>query len=138
MKYPLSLFSLFSPLTEEERKNIEDFCQEKILEQWEYLFQEWDEPQAIYIVASWSFSVLKWVSNQEVAVIRHWELIGEMAFFGNESTRNASVIAQEESEVIVVLMFSLTEIFIKHPSLKDKLTYLVEKRMEHNKQYWMM
>lgn len=132
MKYPLSFFSLFSPLTEEERKNIEDFCQEKVLEQWEYLFQEGDEPQAIYMVASWSFSVLKWPSNQEIALVKHWELIGEMAFFGNESLRNASVVAREQSEIVVLLMFSLTEIFSKYPTLKGKLTELVEARQEHN------
>lgn len=132
MKYPLSLFSIFWPLTEEERKNIEDFCQKKALEPWEYLFQEGDEPQALYIVASWSFSVLKWPSNREIAVVAPGELIGEMAFFGNESLRNASVVAREPSEVIVLLMFSLTEIFSKYPSLKGKLTDLVEARQEHN------
>lgn len=137
MKNPLSIFPLFSSLSEEERSNIEDFCQEKMLDQWEYLFQEGDEPLAIYIVASWSFSVIKESSKREIAVIKHWEMIGEMAFFGSESVRNASVIAREPSEVIVLLMFSLTEIFNKYPSLKTKLTDLVHVRQEYNLKQWV-
>lgn len=137
MKNPLSIFPLFSSLSEEERTNIEDFCQEKMLDQWECLFQEGDEPLAIYIVASWSFSVVKGPNKREIAVIKHWEMIGEMAFFGSESVRNASVIAREPSEVIVLLMFSLTEIFSKYPSLKGKLTDLVYLRQQDNAKQWI-
>ncbi len=133
MKYWLAQFSIFSQLSDAEIKNIEDFCQEKHLAQGEYLFHEWDEPQALYVLASWSLSVVKWDSKIELAHIAPGSLVGEMAFFWNEKQRSASIFATEDSELIVILAFSLVQLFWKYPDLQEKFHSLIRHREEENK-----
>ena len=133
MKYSLKQFPIFSGLSQDEIRNIEDFCQEKELSFWEYLFHEGDEPQALYILASWTLWVLKWVDKLELAVIEPGSLIGEMAFFWDEKVRNASIVAKENSELIVILAFSLVQLFWKYPELKAKFDAIIEERNELNK-----
>ncbi|MCH8518964.1 cyclic nucleotide-binding domain-containing protein [Candidatus Gracilibacteria bacterium] len=133
MKYSLSHISLFAGLSPEERKNIEDFCQEKILGEGEYLFREGDEPQAIYIVTSGSFSIYKGEDKKELAIVERGELLGEMAFFGEEKERNASIVAREDSEVLVLLAFSIAQLFGKYPELHEKLQDIIHARQEENK-----
>lgn len=133
MKHSLVIHSLFQQLSDEQRKNIELFCQEKTLETGEVLFHEGDEPQALYIVASGSLSVQKWLQKKEIAVLHAGEMLGEMAFFGTETKRNATLIAREKTELIVLLAFSLVQLFNQYPDIKEKLTSLIDKRIEHNK-----
>lgn len=131
MNYQLWQYSLFQDLSPEELKNIEDFCQEKILETGEILFHEGDEPQALYIIASGSLSVLK-NNSKEVVVLESGSLLGEMAFFGNETKRNATLKAREETHLIVLLAFSLVQLFWKYPQLQEKLTQLIQAREAYN------
>ena len=133
MNYSLTQFPIFSGLSQDEIQNIEDFCQEKQLWSWEYLFHEGDEPQALYVLASWQLWVLKWLNKHEIAAIEPGSMIGEMAFFWDEKVRNASVVAKEDSELIVILAFSIVQLFWKYPELKGKLDTIIEERNSLNK-----
>ncbi len=66
-----------------------------------YLFREGDAPDAMYVVKSGKFAVVKTKSNSEIvlAEIGPGAMVGEMAFFDNKP-RSASVKALKDSEVI--------------------------------------
>lgn len=136
MAFNLLQVPLFSTLSEVELNNIRDFCQQKDISKWEYLFHEWDEPQALYILTSWRLSVEKWPSKSEVAVLCSWALIGEMAFFGDEKSRTASIVAVEDSELIVLLAFSLVQLFWKYPDIQEKMQSMILLREEENRLKW--
>lgn len=68
-----------------------------------YLFREGDPPDALYVIKSGKFAVVKTKGNAEIvlAEIGAGALVGEMAFFDNKP-RSASVKAQKDSEVIIL------------------------------------
>jgi CRP/FNR family cyclic AMP-dependent transcriptional regulator len=68
-----------------------------------YLFREGDMPDAMYVVKSGKFAVVKTKQNSEIvlAEIGPGAMVGEMAFFDNEP-RSASVKAIKDSEVIAL------------------------------------
>lgn len=68
-----------------------------------YLFREGDAPDALYVVKSGKFAVVKTKQNSEVvlAEIGPGALVGEMAFFDNKP-RSASVRAMKDAEVIIL------------------------------------
>jgi CRP/FNR family transcriptional regulator, cyclic AMP receptor protein len=75
----------------------------KKVEQGHYLFREGDPPDAMYVVKSGKFAVVKTKSNSEIvlAEIGPGSMVGEMAFFDNKP-RSASVKALKEGEVIAL------------------------------------
>jgi CRP/FNR family cyclic AMP-dependent transcriptional regulator len=68
-----------------------------------YLFREGDAPDAMYVVKSGKFNVVKTKQNSEVvlAEIGPGAMVGEMAFF-DDKPRSASVRATKDSEVITL------------------------------------
>jgi CRP/FNR family transcriptional regulator, cyclic AMP receptor protein len=68
-----------------------------------YLFREGDAPDAMYVVKSGKFAVVKSKNNSEIilAEIGVGSMVGEMAFFDNKP-RSASVKALKDSEVITL------------------------------------
>lgn len=68
-----------------------------------YLFREGDLPDAMYVIKSGKFNVVKTKSNAEIilAEVGPGAMVGEMAFFDNKP-RSASVKAVKDSEVIAL------------------------------------
>ncbi len=68
-----------------------------------YLFREGDAPDALYVVKSGKFNVVKTKQSSEIvlAEVGPGALVGEMAFFDNKP-RSASVRATKDSEVIIL------------------------------------
>jgi len=56
-----------------------------------------------------------------------------MAFFGKPPNRNASVIALENTDLIVMLHFSMQELLRKYPSIHEEVKQIIESRIEENK-----
>ena len=88
----------------------------KKLEKDHYLFREGDASDAMYVVKSGKFAVVKAKQNSEIvlAEIGPGAMVGEMAFFDNKP-RSASVKAMKESEVIVLPFKSLHAQFASFP-----------------------
>lgn len=127
---------IFSEISEVDQASLSDFCQMQFLQAWEVLFQEWDDPQALYIIASWVLSVQqdrKW-TLREIASLEQWDLVWEMAFFWEPPIRSATVVAKEESSLIVILHFSIQEILKKYPKIYKKLQWIIEERIQKNKE----
>lgn len=73
----------------------------KKVERDHYLFREGEPPDAMYVVKSGKFAVVKTKNSSEIilAEIGPGAMVGEMAFFDNKP-RSASVKALKDSEVI--------------------------------------
>ncbi len=81
-----------------------------------YLFREGDPPDAMYVIKSGKFAVVKSKSNSEIilAEIGPGAMVGEMAFFDNKP-RSASVKALKDSEVVVLPYKALHAQFASFP-----------------------
>lgn len=81
-----------------------------------YLFREGDAPDAMYVVKSGKFSILKTKSNSEIvlAEIGPGAMVGEMAFF-DAKPRSASVKATKDAEVIALPYKALHAQFANFP-----------------------
>ncbi len=126
---------LFSCIPEMEQRNLSDFCQLQNISKGDVLFQEWDDPQAMYIIVSGEIGVYKknneWVFGQ-IANLWVWDMVGEMAFFWEPPKRNASVIALDDSSFIVMLDFSMQELLEKYPQIHKQVRSVIEQRIEEN------
>lgn len=88
----------------------------KKVERDHYLFREGDPPDAMYVIKSGKFAVVKAKSNSEIvlAEIGPGAMVGEMAFFDNKP-RSASVKAVKDSEVIALPYKALHAQFANFP-----------------------
>ena len=122
---------LFSDLSLADQVSLSDFCQTQTLNAWDVLFRQWEEPQAMYIIASGKMLIrkeLQWGEVQDVAILWEGDLVWEIAFFGEPPTRNATVIAHEASTVIVIVKFSMQQMMDKYPDLYERVRLIIEQR----------
>jgi CRP-like cAMP-binding protein len=84
--------------------------------QGEYLFQEGDSPDAMYVIKAGRFEVIKAKGQSEIklAELGPGAMVGEMAFFDNKP-RSASVRAIKDGEAIVLPYKSLHAQFSQFP-----------------------
>lgn len=133
----LDWISFFENLSSAERDNVALFCQERFLKTWEILFQEWDEATALYIVKTGKLRVFKerpdW--DQTLGYVEQWEFVWEMAFFDWDNVpkrRMASVKSLEESILIVIMNYSMTELARKRKDIFDKIVEIITERKQKN------
>lgn len=131
----MSLFDgiqLFDSLTETERNTLSFFCQERFLSHGEVLFHEGDDAVALYIVKSGTLKAYKERSNGEqfLGEIQSNELAGEMAIFDPEFPykRIASVSAETDVLLLVILKEAILQLSEKHPEVFEKITQIIKKR----------
>lgn len=131
----LHWLDLLKNLTLEEKNNLELFCQEKYLNAWDTLFHEWDEANAMYILATGEIEVSKLLDSKRVRLwdVSAEEIIWEMALFGKNKRRMATAIAKRDSILITILDFSIKELTHKYPDLLSKIQDIIEERTINNK-----
>ncbi len=131
----LDWLAIFSELSEEDRSNLELFCQEKFVASWDILFREWEDANAMYILKTWSFNVSKNIDWKEVSIWRvvAEEVLWEMAIFSENTRRMWTATALEDSNLIVLLSFSIKELTKTHPELLEKIRGIIEERNIKNK-----
>jgi CRP-like cAMP-binding protein len=129
MNYFLDI-ELFSELSLEDQEQLSSFCQLQYISEWETLFSQWDEPQAMYVVLSGSFHVIKsenW-RNSIVTVLKWGDVIGEIALLGEQDFRTATVVSKEASSILVIIRFSIEQIFSKYPNLYNRIKNIISER----------
>ncbi len=129
--------SFFDSLSDMEKDNLELFCQQRCLKTWDILFQEWDDPTAFYILKSWSLKVYRSRSEWEQILwyIKNGEIVWEIAIFhadGIANKRMASVKALEDSELIVIMNYSIIDLSKKHKNIYDKIINIISQRRSQN------
>lgn len=126
---------LLKELSDSQKDNLALFCQEKFLQPGETLFHEWDDANAMYILASGEIQVsnlLQW-KRVELWIVTAEEIIWEMALFWENNTRMATAIAKTECILITILDFSIKELTNKYPKLLEKIQDIIEERTVNNK-----
>lgn len=127
--------STLDPLSDEEKNNLSLFCQEKFLNKWDILFNEWDDASAMYILETWKMEIRKniWGKNTLLWEIKPEEVLWEMALFWEQWTRMATAKALEDSVLLVILTFSIKKLTFKHPELLEKIQKIIKDREIINK-----
>lgn len=123
---------LFSDLSKEDQVNLSAFCQTQTLFEGDVLFDQWDEPQAMYIIHSGKLLVQKELQSWEsknIAILGDGDLVWEIAFFGVPPTRNATVIAHEKTVVVVIIKFGMEQVMNKYPELYENVKGIIEERL---------
>ena len=131
----LKQINLFSDLTDSELDYLSLFCQNKVLSQWDILFQEWDDANAMYILINWEINIFNTSDGKNVKLwtIQAEDILGEMALFWKSKTRMATAIASTDVELLTVLSFSMKELTDKYPELLKKIKRIIEERTVNNK-----
>ncbi|MCD5375217.1 cyclic nucleotide-binding domain-containing protein [Candidatus Gracilibacteria bacterium] len=121
---------LFSDLSEIDQIQLSNFCQVQKISTGELLFSQGDEPQAMYVILSGEMIVKKESHGEErnVATLGTGDLVGEMAFFGEPPLRTASVVANGDVVVLVVIRFSVEMMMQKYPDLYERVKFVIEER----------
>lgn len=135
MKNSMNYFTdieLFSDLSLKDQEDLSAFCQIQNLNAWDILFNQWDEPQAMYVISSGKLLVQKKSDQwevQNIAMLGEWDVVWEIAFFWDPPTRNATVIVHEKSSVIVIIKFGIEQMMDKYPDLYENVRAIIEERI---------
>lgn len=126
----LETIELFSSLPKETISTLELFCQQRTVLAWEVLFNKWDESTSMYIVKSGLLEVYDW--DKILWTVKAQEFVWEMSLFGESKVRTATVKVVEDSELIVLLWFSMNELSKKHPEIINQIKLVIEERKTQN------
>ncbi len=131
----LKQVKILSDLSDAELNYLSMFCQDKVLKEGETLFHEWDEANAMYILAHWEIEISNLIQWERVKLwnVTAEEIIGEMALFWTSSRRMATAIATRDSQLLTILSFSIKDLTNKHPELLEKIKNIIEERTVNNK-----
>lgn len=126
---------LLKDLSDQQKDNLELFCQQKFLEAWEVLFRQWDEANAMYILASGKIEVSNTINSKKVVLwdVQAEEIIWEMALFWESKYRMATAQAKTDCVMITILDFSIKELTKQFPALLEKIQKIIEERTINNK-----
>jgi len=122
---------LFSSLSRKDLQTLELFCQERMFNNWEVLFELWEESTSMYIVVSWTLQA--YIGDKILWNITSWEFVWEMSIFDEPKLRSASVRAIENTRVITLLSFSLNQLWKNNPEIISKIKDVINQRKKQNK-----
>lgn len=121
---------LFSSLSPETLQTLEMFCQVRKIRSWEILFSKWEESTSMYIVTSGKLEVYD--GERILGYIKPGEFVGEMSLFSEPRNRMAAVKAIEETDVVVLLAFSIEQLSKSHPEILEQIQKVIEERNKKN------
>ena len=122
---------LFFDLSPEELKTLKMFCQKRNYNQWEIIFSKWDDANAMYVLKKWLLQV---ESDKKILwYIKPWDIFWEMWIFNQQKIRTATIKVIENSEIIVILDFSINKLWNDHPEILNKIKNIIDKRNQLNK-----
>lgn len=134
----LDSLNILKTLTQQDRDDLAVFCQERYINKWDVLFSEWDEWNAMYFLKTWKIEILKKIDWEDVKLwqVVAEEVLWEMALFqSSNKSRMATAIASQDSNLIVILDFSMNELKSKHPQVIEKIKEIIEYRNSENTKY---
>lgn len=131
----LDWMEILSTLNAQDKENLAYFCQERLLSEWEILFNEWDEANAMYILKTGAFEVSRIINWEKVILwnVMAEEILGEMALFWDTGKRMAKAVCTQDSILITILSFSILELSNKNPQLLEKIKEIINDRIINNK-----
>lgn len=130
----LEWIELFSSLGEDSLNTLSMFCQQRRVLKGEILFRRWEESTSMYIVISGKLEVFD--GERVLGFVKSWEFVWEMSLFSEPKVRTASVKALEDTNVIVLLAFSIEQLWHKHPEILEQIRKVIEERNKKNQNIW--
>jgi len=126
--------SILAPLTDEQIGQLAQTAQQQVFTAGETLVYEKASGDSLFVIIAGRVRVEKRLETGQVSVLAHLgpdEFFGEMSLLTGEP-RSASVVAEVETEVIVVHKTSLAEIALADSRVLEKLTMALEQRLKHS------
>ena len=119
----------FAPLSDEETERLADAAHLRIFAPDEPIVRQGQPGGSMFVVhkGSVNINVLEDGSPKTVSTLREGEFFGEMSLLTGEP-RSATVVSNEESQVIQIGKFALKKILDDNPNLAEALSNLVEER----------
>lgn len=132
----LDSIELLDTLTLDEKAELSNFCQERIIPKWEVLFSEGDDANAMYILKKWSVNIYKNIDGHQVFLwaVQAQEILWEMALFQNDGKRMATWTAADDTTIITLLSFSIKTLANKNPLMMQKIQKIIDDRVNRNSQ----
>jgi len=123
--------SVSSPLSDIEPADIQAFAVTQSFEIDQLIFAEGDPADSFYYIEKGRVSVTidKSGVSEQVTIIERGDYFGEMAILGTNS-RNASVTALEETDVLSVDKRKFLEFMQSHPEIAEKIYSKLSMRSE--------
>lgn len=117
---------LFLGLSESDQKLLSSFCQAQWFSDGQYICEQGDEAQAMYLIRSWEVRVIK--DDEIIVTLWKGNIIGEMALLQDNEVRNATLQAAGDVELITIIRFSIDQMFAKYPKLQANIQGIIESR----------
>jgi small-conductance mechanosensitive channel/CRP-like cAMP-binding protein len=125
----LSEVPLFAPLTDEETQTIAETVEAKIFSTGEKIVRRGQEGKSMFVIHRGSVKV-QISEDGKIKVLRNLsegEFFGEMGLFTGEP-RTATVVAQEETEVLEIKHTCLKPVLEENPDLVERFVDIIEQR----------
>ncbi len=127
----LNRLSIIAPLSDEETEQLASASKSRVYAPGEAIVRKGQEGNSMFVILRGSVKVQIPEDNFQKTVNR----LGENDFFGEMSLltgepRSASVIAEEETEVLQIRKEALKPIFENNPELVQSICELIEERRE--------
>ena len=125
----LSEVPLFAPLTDEETQQIAETVEAKIFSTGEKIVRRGQEGKSMFVIHRGSVKV-QINEDGKIKVLRNLsegEFFGEMGLFTGEP-RTATVVAQEETEVLEIKHTCLKPVLEENPDLVERFVDIIEQR----------
>lgn len=116
----------------------------RTINKWDFLFNEWDIDNNLYIIKSWLLSVEKYTTNEKVetkqlAILKTWDFLWEASLDKSSQKKEALIKALEKTEILSIdAKKDLKKFIEKNPSiwfelLKHIITETNKRLLESNK-----
>ena len=128
---------LFADLTPRELRILEDAVHRRTYQAGEAVFVETEPGVGMYVIQSGHVNILmqqESTGSQVLAELEPGEFFGEMALLG-DTTRSATAIARDRSELIGFFHPDLLEIINLHPTIGAKITFGLCKTLAERLRY---
>jgi hypothetical protein len=125
----LSEVPIFAPLTDEETQQIAEVVEAKIFAAGEKIVRRGQDGKSMYVIHRGAVKV-QITEDGKIKVLRNLsegDFFGEMGLFTGEP-RTATVVAQEETEVLEIKHTCLKPILEANPALVERFVEIIEER----------
>ncbi len=131
IKELLKSFPLFSDLSDEDLSDIEKIVKKKKYTKNEIILYQFDPGDSLYIISRGKVKVVLFSKDGKEVLLSN---LGPGEFFGEMSLldglpRSASVVAIEDSEVIIVNRRDFLELIRNHPEIAMRILTEMSKRL---------
>lgn len=125
----LSDVPIFEPLSDEETQRLAEACEAKIFSPNEPIVRKGQEGHSMFVVhrGSVNIQVLEDGIPKTLVTLNEGDIFGEMGLFTGEP-RSATVVANEETEVLEIKHTAVKPLFENNPHLMEELSETIAER----------